>query len=159
MSDTNLATVDVGSSLLQDVDNKYTRQFVTMKVDGQLFGIPVLSVRDILKEQPITHIPLASPEIEGAINLRGRIVTVINMHKRLGMEGNRGASMHVVVDHNDDQYSLIVDEVGEVLSLSLNDFESNPANLTANWQQISTGVFRLQGELLLILNIETLLNL
>lgn len=159
MGDANQLAVAAQLEIGQ-LESELTRQFVTMRIAGQLFGIPVLVVRDVLKEQAITRIPLSAGEIEGAINLRGRIVTAINMHKRLGVErADDHQLMHVVVDFNEDQYSLLVDEVGEVLTLALDEFDSNPANLEAGWQQISLGVFRLKDELLLILNIENLLNL
>lgn len=146
-----------GLSVKEHVDIK---QFVTMEVDGQLFGIPVLTVQDILRAQPITKTPLAPAEILGSINLRGRIVTVIDMRTRLGLHQGKKKSecMHVVVDHKGEQYSLVVDAVGEVLSLSLVDFEQNPPNLSEHWQSVSLGVYRLEGRLLIVLDIENLLT-
>jgi purine-binding chemotaxis protein CheW len=137
-----------------------TKQFVTMVVDGQMFGIPVQSVQDILRAQRITNIPLAPKEILGSINLRGRIVTVINMRSRLAIQDHEDSHscMHIVVDHKDEQYSFIVDNVGEVLNLSLNDFEQNPVNLPNNWQELALGVYRLESKLLVVLDIERLLK-
>ena len=76
-------------------------EFVTMSVDGQLFGIPVLLVQDALKAQKITRIPLASREVAGALNLRGRIVTAIDVRRRLGMADrpDNEAGMNIVVEH------------------------------------------------------------
>src|SRR5690349_5617765 len=86
--------------------------FVTLKIDNQLFGIPILQVQDVLSEQKITKIPLAPKEIAGALNLRGRIVTAIDVRTRLNLpkrevcEGKR--SMSVVIEYNGELYSLIV---------------------------------------------------
>ena len=94
-----------------------------------MFGIPVLKVHDVLQQQRITHVPLAPPEVAGSLNLRGRIVTAINMRCRMGMEvieqtGNK--AMSAVVECQNELYSLIVDSVGEVLTLPITDYESNP---------------------------------
>lgn len=147
--DTDVSVVDSSS-----------KQFVTMIIDGQLFGIPVLTVQDILRPQKITNIPLVSSEIMGTINLRGRIVTVINTRKRLGAADNDNSDscMHVVVDNKGEQYSLVVDKVGEVLNLSLDDFESTPANLSSMWQDVSLGVYRLDKEIMVVLDIESMLK-
>ena len=136
------------------------KQFVTMRVNKQLFGIPVLMVQDVLRPQKITNIPLAKPEIMGAINLRGKIVTVIDMRKRLSLpEREEGApSMQIVTDHGDEQYSLVVDGVGEVLNLPISDFEHNPANLSENWKKVSLGVYRLEGDIMVVLDIDSLVN-
>ena len=136
------------------------RDFVTMTIHNQLFGIPVLAVRDVLGPQKITRIPLASPEVAGALNLRGRIVTAINLRKRLGLpSAEQGAkSMSVVVDFHGELYSLIIDSVGEVLSLPANSFERNPATLDPAWREISTGVYRLKDQLLIVLDVNRLLD-
>jgi len=159
MSSNNLVLSD-SSTDLYDSKVADMKQFVTMEIDGQLFGIPVITVQDILRDQSITNIPMSKREIRGAINLRGRIVTVVDMRTRLGLKelDLTKDSKHVVIDYKDEQYSFLVDEVGEVLSLSLNDFENNPANLAPNWQEVSLGVYRLESRLLLILNIESLLK-
>lgn len=133
---------------------------VTMRVDKQLFGIPVHHVRDVLKEQKVAPIPLASAEIAGSINLRGRIVTVINMRERLqlGTKQDGGPHMFVVVEHKSEFYSLMVDAVGEVLTIPTAQIEKSPANLGASWREVSTGISRLQDELLVIIDIQTLLS-
>jgi purine-binding chemotaxis protein CheW len=134
--------------------------FVTLTVADQLCGIPVLGVRDVLGEQVITRIPLASPEIAGSLNLRGRIVTAIDVRTRLGM-GRRAADqpgMSVVVEHSNEFYSLMVDAVGEVLTLSSKEFERNPATLDPKWREISQGIFRLENQLLVVLDVDRLLD-
>jgi purine-binding chemotaxis protein CheW len=134
--------------------------FVTATIADQLFGIPVLQVQDVLGPQRITRIPLAPPEVAGSLNLRGRIVTAIDVRLRLGLE-RRAANkpgMSIVVDHKGELYSLAVDNVGEVLSLSSDDFERHPATLDQRWREVSTGIYRLKSTLLVVLDVSRLLN-
>ena len=134
--------------------------FVTMRVGEQMVGLPVLSVQDILAQQNLTPIPLAPPEVAGSLNLRGRIVTAIDMRKRLGLDRRPEdePSMSVVVDHHGELYSLIIDAIGDVLSLPDNRFERAPATLDRTWLNVSTGVFRLDDELLVVLEVERILD-
>src|SRR5260221_4936093 len=100
-------------------------EFVSVTVAGQLFGIPVLEVQDVLGAQRLTRIPLAPPEVAGALNLRGRIVTAIDLTQRLGLRGGEQATsgMSIVVEHASELYSLLIDSVGEVLSLPADRYE------------------------------------
>jgi purine-binding chemotaxis protein CheW len=134
--------------------------FVTMMISDQLFGIPVLQVQDVLGHQRITRIPLAPPEVAGSLNLRGRIVTAIDVRLRLGLPARSKdkPGMSIVVDLRGELYSLMVDGVGEVLSLSSDDFERNPSTLDVRWRELSTGIYRLNGTLLVVLDVSRLLN-
>tara|TARA_R110000787_G_scaffold8843_9_gene30337 strand:+ start:97 stop:564 length:468 start_codon:yes stop_codon:yes gene_type:complete len=137
-----------------------TREFVTIMVGAQLCGIDVLKVRDILRPQKITKVPLASREVAGLLNLRGRIVTAINLRGRLGLEPDTsgGEGMSVVIERRGELYSLAVDSVGEVLRLSSDAFERNPATLDQVWRQYSQGVYRLKEGLLVVLDDDSLLD-
>ena len=136
------------------------KDYVTIQLSGQLCGIPVLEVHDVLSEQSITAVPLAPPAVAGVLNLRGRIVTAINLRKRLGLEeqGEGGESMSIVVEFEGEPYSLLIDSVGDVLSFPEDSFERNPVTLDPCWQGVSSGIFRMEGELLVILDVEKLLN-
>lgn len=137
-----------------------SQQFVSVMIAKQTFGVPVLLVQDILGPQRITRIPLSPPEIAGALNLRGRIVTVVDVRKRLNlppMEAGK-SEMNVVVDHEGELYSLMVDGVGEVLNLPYHLYERSPANLAQHWRDISDGVYRLDDKLLLMLDVKRLLD-
>lgn len=135
--------------------------FVSVLIGGQLFGIPVLQVQDVINPQRITRVPLAPPEVAGSLNLRGRIVTALDIRTRLGLpeiaEGK--PRMSVVVDHGGELYSLMVDQVGEVLSLSPAAFEHNPATLDPRWREVSAGIYRLDAKLLVVLDVARLLVL
>jgi purine-binding chemotaxis protein CheW len=136
------------------------RQYVSIVIDGQLFGIPVLIVHDVLGPQRITRIPLAPPEVAGSLNLRGRIVTAIDVRLCLGLERRPAdqPGMSVVVDHGTEFYSLIVDNVGEVLTLPASSMERNPATLDPRWREISNGIYRLDERLLVVLDADRLLD-
>ncbi len=152
---------------LVPVDGKRPRtgaengDFVSVVIGGQLFGIPVLQVQDVLMPQRITRVPLAPPEVAGSLNLRGRIVTAIDIRTRLGLKASEDAKkrMNVVVDHGGELYSLMVDQVGEVLSLDAATYEANPPTLDPRWREVSAGIFRLDGQLLVVLDVARLLNL
>jgi purine-binding chemotaxis protein CheW len=136
-------------------------EFVTLTVAGQLCGIPVLTVRDILGPQAVTRVPLAPPEVAGSLNLRGRIVTAIDLRRRLGLPAaaDGARAMSVVVEVSGEFYSLLVDQVGEVLSLDEEAREANPPTLDSRWRAVSAGVYRLQGQLMVVLDGERVLDL
>jgi len=136
------------------------RDFVTIRLAGQMCGIPVLEVHDVLSEQGITAVPLAPPAVAGVLNLRGRIVTAINLRKRLGLaeQDSEGEKMSIVVEYQGEPYSLLIDSVGDVMSFPEDSFERNPVTLDACWQDVSGGIFRLKGELMVILDVEKLLT-
>lgn len=137
-----------------------TTEFLTVFIGDQIFGIPVLQVQDVLVKQNITRGPLAPPEVDGTMNLRGRIVTAINVRRRLGLpvlEKNE-KTMSVVVEHEHELYSLIIDRVGDVLSLHNKNFESIPPTLDKTWHDIADGIFRLEDRLLVVVDIAKLLQ-
>jgi purine-binding chemotaxis protein CheW len=135
-------------------------QYVSIVIAGQSFGIPVLIVHDVLGPQRITRIPLAPPEVAGSLNLRGRIVTAIDVRLCLGLEKRppEMTGMSVVVEHTGEFYSLIVDNVGEVLTLPAATMERNPATLDPRWREISNGIYRLEDQLLVVLDADRLLD-
>ena len=136
-----------------------TEDFVTFTIADQLFGIPVLKVQDVLSAQNITRIPLAPPEIAGSLNLRGRIVTAMDVRLRLGLPPRESkASMSIVAEHEGELYSLMVDSVGEVLALKGSDWERNPPTIDPKFREYSLGIYRLEEELLVVLDVNRLLD-
>ncbi len=155
-----LPTSTAGTALVA-VEDATQGMFVTMTIANQIFGIPVLKVQDVLGPQRIAHVPLAPPEILGSLNLRGRIVTAVDARTRLGLPPRSDSTegMSVVVEHAGELYSVVVDKVGEVMSLPAADFERNPATLDPRWQEISNGIYRLQGTLLVVIDVPRFLRL
>lgn len=192
-----------------DAQGAQNTEFVTFNIADQLFGIPVLIVQDILVPEKIASIPLAPPEVRGSINLRGRIVTVVDVRVRLGLERReilasaataaelagpaegailqdiapegdvddttatmaaheaieaakrkrRDHMMGVTVEHNNDLYTLLVDSVGDVISISKQSYEGNPSTLDPLWREFASGVYRLEGKLMVVLDVDRLLDL
>ena len=240
-----VATGVAGDGDMDIVGGKALEDFVTFFINDQMFGIPVLKVQDILTPDRIAPIPLAPPEVRGSINLRGRIVTVVDVRVRLGLEvrlpgrtaaaadgnahpaqeespdeasraaaqGNgaagpagapvdtdavagaaedangsadagerpaddenrtaEGASppvdedtdaagvhgMCVTVEHENELYTLLVDRVGDVISLSDEFFEDNPSTLDVMWREFALGVYRLESALMVVLDVGHLLDI
>ena len=137
-----------------------SNDFVTFWIAEQLFGIHVLKVQDILAQSKTTPVPLAPPEIAGSLNLRGRIVTSVDVRCRLGLppDTSEGGGTSIVVEQDHDLYSLLVDSVGEVLTLAADSFEPNPPTLSPAIRQYATGIYRLEKELLVVLDVDRLLD-
>ena len=201
------ALVKAGSTDVDAVGRENLEEFVTFNIAGQLFGIPVLIVQDILVPENIASIPLAPPEVRGSINLRGRIVTVVDVRVRLGLERReirtesvieeqppalelieggdaqdetpdasageaeqahdvvesvkrkkREHMMGVTVEQQNELYTLLVDSVGDVISLSKNSYEGNPSTLDPIWREFASGVYRLDSQLMVVLDVERLLD-
>lgn len=135
--------------------------YITVWIGDQLFGLPVFSVQDVFMPDSITEVPLATNDIAGVLNLRGRIVTAIDMRKRLGLpcRADGGKSMAVGIEAGGESYGLVIDSVGDVLVLDNSTLESNPANLDPRWTAVSGGVHRLDGRLMVVLNVERVLAL
>ena len=134
--------------------------FVTIYIDKQLFGIPVERVRDILIPDVIAEVPLAPKEITGVINLRGRIVTVLDVRKRLGiapLENSR--RMCTTVEQGNELYSLMIDNIGSVLTLPIDRVEPVPTNMDSRWKSVSSGVVKLDGELMVVLDVDSLIDI
>ena len=143
-----------------DDDLDYLNQFVSFLVDGQLLGVPVNTVQEVLNPQTITCTPKAKREIAGLLNLRGQIVTAVDLRKRLNLPplGDDQTSMNVVVRHNDESYSLLVDEVGDVINVSGETLQPPPRTLDTRWKNVTSGVYRLEQRLFVIVNVPNLLN-
>lgn len=134
--------------------------YVTVYIEDQLFGIPVEKVQDILITENIADVPLAPEEVAGVINLRGRIVTVIEMRKKLGLPSLEGTKkMCVTVEQGSELYSLMVDNVGSVLTLPTDKIEPQPNTLDPRWRGVSDGVVRLKDEIMIVFDINALLKI
>jgi len=111
--------------------NDHVVEYVTAKVGGQLFGVPISRVQDVFVPERLTRLPLAAAEIAGLMNLRGRIVTVIDMRHRLALETHAAGRLPLAIgiECKGESYGLRIDEIGEVLKLPTANCEANPVNL------------------------------
>jgi purine-binding chemotaxis protein CheW len=145
---------------LNALQNQDYIQYVTFSVQNQLFGIPALLIEEIVSMIPLTKIPLAPKEIEGTLNLRGRIVTVLNTRILLGLPDRTENEkfMNIVIADKNDLYCIVVDKVDEVMVLQQSTISPNPSSMNESWQEYSDGVFQIKDKLLIILKPEILLK-
>ena len=135
-------------------------EYVTVMIGGQLFGLPINRVQDVFMPERMARVPLASAEIAGVLNLRGRIVTAIDMHCRLalGKRATGKSTMAVGIEFHGESYGLLIDSVGEVLKLAENTSEPVPVNLDPHLARVSSGVFRLEKQLLVVLDVDRIFD-
>jgi len=134
-------------------------EYVTATVGGQLFGLPIARVQDVFVLDRLTRVPLAAPEIAGVLNLRGRIVTAIDMRRRLGLApGEVRKRMAIGIEYRSESYGLLIDAIGEVLNLPSSGREGNPVNLEARLARVSAGVHRLEDRLMVVLDVDRVLD-
>ena len=138
-----------------------TRQLCTFHVVDGYFGIPVEQVQEVVRPQPITPVPLAPRVVRGLINLRGQILTAIDLRFRLGLgePGDTANLMNVVVRTDDAPVSFLVDEIGEVLNVDEATFEPPPETLQGRMRELIDGAYKLEGRLLLGLSTQRTINL
>ena len=137
------------------------KQFSTFVVDRLLFGVEVEKVQEVIRYQIMTRMPLAPPVVKGLINLRGQIVTAVDLRCRLGLRPRATADlpMNVVIRHDDGAVSLLVDEIGDVLEVEEEAFELPPGILLGEARELIRGVYKLEDALLIALNTDKILNL
>ena len=132
------------------------QQYCTFYLDGLFFGVDVQKVQEVIRYQEMTSVPLAPAVVSGLINLRGQIVTAIDLRRRLELRDRPKDQlpMNVVARTEDGAMSLLVDEIGDVLDVEEGSFERPPETLSGVAQKLVQGVYKLKGQLLLILDTE-----
>ena len=135
------------------------RQLCTFLMDGLTFGVPVDRVQEVMRFQPMTRVPLANHSIVGLINLRGQIVTAVDLRRRVGLPDRPAEQQpaNVVIRADDGGVSLLVDEIGGVIEVGDEAFEEPPHTTPANVRPLLTGVYKLPGQLLLLLDVDRVL--
>jgi len=132
------------------------KQYCTFYLDDQFFGVEVERVQEVFLYREITEVPLSSSVVRGLINLRGQIITAIDLRRRLGMndlpEDQR--PINVVVRTDDDVVSLLVDRVGDVLKVLSDNFEPPPNTISGITRELVRGIYKLEGQLLIIIDTE-----
>jgi purine-binding chemotaxis protein CheW len=148
------------SNKQQETAADRNRQYSTFYVDDLFFGIEVHQVQEVLRYLEMTPVPLAPNVIEGLINLRGQIVTAVDMRRRLGLRQRAEGEtpMNIVVRSEDGAVSLLVDEIGDVLDVPAESYEHAPDNMPPERREMIEGVYKLDGRLLLALDTERVLQ-
>jgi len=150
-----------GAALASVTQEDPAEGFVTACVGGQLIGIRLGEVRDVFVPRGLCPVPLAPPAIAGVLNLRGRIVTAIDLRRRLGLAPAEAEASRIAIgiERGQELYGLIADRIGDVLRPSQESFEPIPVNLDACWSEVCSGIHRLDKGFMVILEIEGLLRL
>ena len=136
-------------------------EYVTVTIGDHLFGLPIFRVQDVFVPDRLTRVPLAPPEVAGVLNLRGRVVTAIDMRSRLdlGSRPKEAPVMAIGIETKGESYGLLVDAVGEVMALRNDACEAKPANLDPRLSRVAAGVYRLEGQLMVVLDVDRVLEL
>jgi chemotaxis signal transduction protein len=136
-------------------------EYVSFRTAGQLFGLPIECVQDVFTLGNLTPVPLAARDVAGVLNLRGRIVTVIDLANRLQLDAGTDACAQMVIgiERGSESFGFLVDRVGEVLNLADDDREPTPINLDPTLNVVATGLFRLDDKLLVALDPDRTLDL
>jgi purine-binding chemotaxis protein CheW len=133
--------------------------YLTFHVAGAHFAVRAVAVRDVLRLQSLTVVPLAQKEVAGLMNLRGHVVTAIDLATRLGLPASSsGQRMSIVIERGNEAYCFIVDGVGDVLGIEANEVEINPASMDQRWVGLSRGVFKKERDLVVLLDIDAVLD-
>jgi purine-binding chemotaxis protein CheW len=144
----------------QQADGAIT-EYVTVMIGGHLFGLPISRVQDVFVPDRLTRVPLAPPEVAGILNLRGRVVTAIDMRSRLDL-GKREPDQTVMaigIELKGESYGLLIDTVGEVMQLRNSACEAKPTNLDARLARVAAGIYRLEGQLMIVLDVDRVLDI
>jgi purine-binding chemotaxis protein CheW len=138
-----------------------TTEYVTVTIGDHLFGLPIFRVQDVFVPDRLTPVPLAPPEVAGILNLRGRVVTAIDMRTRLdlGARPPGAAVMAIGIELKGESYGLLVDAVGEVMAFRDSACEAKPANLDPRLSRVAAGIYRLEGQLMVVLDVDCVLDI
>lgn len=138
-----------------------SKQYCTFFLDGKMFGIEVVHVQEVLRYQEMTEVPLAPAVVRGLLNLRGNIVSSIDTRRLLGLAplGSDQRPGNVVIQTANGMASLLVDQIGEVVEVTEDQFEPAPDTIDAETRRLLAGVYKLSGNLLLALNLDQVMEL
>jgi purine-binding chemotaxis protein CheW len=136
-------------------------EYVTVTIGDHMFGLPIFRVQDVFVPDRMTRVPLAPPEVAGILNLRGRVVTAIDMRARLEFEARPPGApvMAIGIELKGESYGLLVDTVGEVMALRNSACEAKPANLDPRLWRVAAGIYRLEGQLMVVLDVDRVLDI
>ncbi len=135
-------------------------EYVTFWIGEQLFGLPIRQINEVFAANQITTVPLAPVAVRGLLNLRGRVVTALCLRAVLSMPGHeqRQERMAIGVEIDGEPFALLVDRIGDVMRLSAETLEANPIHMTGNWQTLSRGLHRLEGTILVVLDLDKIIS-
>lgn len=136
-------------------------QVLVVFLGSQVFGVPIMKIQDVLGPQQVTYVPLAPASVRGVMNLRGRIVTVIDLRSSINAAEKPRESadyMSVVIENDGELYSLVVDRVGDVMTLDPSMIEAPPLTMNPAWKRVASGVYQLKDRIMVILDAPAVLS-
>lgn len=143
-----------------DFSEMENNQYCGFKIDGEEYAIPVMKIQEVIKPLPVTTVPLAQSNVRGLINLRGQIVTCVSVRKQFGIEDRlEDDYMNIIVKGDDGLFSLVVDEVTDIIEVVQNNIEPAPETLKPKLKKFVDSVFKLEKGLIILLNVEGLIKL
>lgn len=148
-------------TVIESVLKGDTSQLCGFKImDGQ-YAIPVLEVQEVVKPQKVTPVPLGPSYVDGLINLRGQIVTAINLRNLFGLPTSEDSEeyMNIIVRWEDSLYALVVDEIMDVMDIENSTFEETPDTIEEGLKKYIRGVFKMEENLLTLLSLERILDI
>lgn len=146
--------------LKKDLDSKELLQLVTFRLGNEEFSLDILRVQEIIRHMELTRVPRTPDFVDGVINLRGRVIPVLDLRKRFGLASDErtNETRIIVVDVDSKTVGLKVDAVSEVLRLPADTVEPAPAIVTGAESDYIKGVGKLDGRLLILLDVEKILT-
>ncbi|MEM6366121.1 MAG: chemotaxis protein CheW [Planctomycetota bacterium] len=140
--------------------NESLEPYCTFRVDDMLFGVQVREVQEVIRDHKTTPVPLAPPLVQGLMNLRGQIVSALNLRDKLGLPTHDldRPPMNVVIRSGDGPISLLVDEIGDVVQVDPDGYEPLPETLQGSQRELMRGAYKLDGRLLLILDTDRVVS-
>jgi purine-binding chemotaxis protein CheW len=155
-------TPQIEASLRKSLAANEDTQLVSVRIEGQLIGLPITAVRDVFAIHKMTPVPKADRAVTGLVNLRGHIVTILDLGYLLGARKTARSDaqepMAVGVEWQGEVFGLVVDEIGDVLSLSAQTSETLPANMGPGWARFTRRVHKLEQELMIEIDLHSLLE-
>jgi purine-binding chemotaxis protein CheW len=153
-------SVHAASGALDAAEAGEVVSFVTATIADQLFGIPIGRAHDVFNVRTVTPVPLSPPDIVGLMNLRGRVVTALDIRQRLGFSpaSLEAGAMAIGIESGGDAFGLVVDRIGEIVTVDGAALDENPVHLDPAWAGLSRGVYRLDTELLVVLDVDAILE-
>jgi purine-binding chemotaxis protein CheW len=144
-----------------DKTQERVTEFVTVTIGDHIFGLPISRVQDVFVPERLTRVPLAPLEVAGILNLRGRVVTAIEMRTRLDLGSRKPGQpvMAIGIELKGESYGLLVDAVGEVVQLPNSACEAKPSNLDDRLARVAAGIYRLEGQLMIVLDVDRVLDI
>jgi purine-binding chemotaxis protein CheW len=148
-------------AIANDSSADLVTEYVTVTIGDHMFGLPIFRVQDVFVPDRMTRVPLAPPEVAGILNLRGRVVTAIDMRARLDLGARAPGTpvMAIGIELKGESYGLLVDTVGEVMALRNSACEAKPANLDPRLWRVAAGIYRLEGQLMVVLDVDRVLDI